>query len=101
MIEMSKIYVVYQEGYMSDGWIVCVGLNKLEVVKFDIVKQHNQNSLIKVYDSETMKEIYECSMLIQKIDRIDPKNWCHCPDCNYNDEVFRWIVENKVGNFKR
>ena len=96
---MSNIYVVYQEGYVSEGWIVCVGLDKLKAVKFDLEKEHNQNSLIKVYDSETMEYLFECDTLKQQTNRDDPKNWCRCPECKDNDETVRYLVDTKQGNY--
>lgn len=94
-----KIYVSYQEGFMCEGWIVGAGIDKLELVKYDLETRHYQNSLIKVYDSKTMNELFECDALKQRTDRKDPSNWCHCPECKSNDETVRYLVETKQGNY--
>jgi len=97
--QVQKIYVVCADGWQCEiSYIVCSGLNKLDVIKFDIEKEHNQNSHIRVFDAKTMKELYECDVLVQYSNKSLK---CNCPDCKSNDEVKRWCNMNNVGNFNK
>lgn len=94
---MSKIYVNWEEGdYGTSGYVICAGNDKLTLVK-KTLKERNENSEIKVYDSDTMELLFDCRSLHQYTDH----SWCNCPECKDNDETVRYLVETKQGNYHK
>ena len=96
---MVKIYVGWHEGsYGSSGYIGIVSLDKFKLVKQSLEKELNQNMDIQVFDSETMEHLFDCDCLHQHFDKTQ---WCHCSECKENDEVVRYLVETKQGNYRK
>jgi len=92
---LNKIYVGWNEGFMSSDYIGFVSLSKLLLVKKHI-NELDQNVIVKVFDLDTMEEMFECRCMSQQTD----KSICHCKECELEgNEVTKYLKEAKKGNY--